>query len=320
MTSRDPRVAVIGARRGRQGLGEHLARFAARHGAVVAAFLGTSDATVEEARRILAGHGILARGYTRLEHLLDDQVLDALVVASPVATHHACLERALDAGLHVLCEKPLVWGRPDAVAEAARFEAAFAAAGLALWENCQWPCTLPAFRSLHPDAPDQPGDVTMWLGPTSTGRRMLVDALSHPLSLLQALFPGEGRGIGDVEFSTLRPDAGTLDLRFRFLRDAGSVGVRVELRSTPQQPRPAGYSLDGFRAERRVRMEDYALFFDDGGRSVPVPDPMERLVADFVAVLAGAKPAPGPAGSGLADRLAWMDALITGYDEAAAEG
>jgi predicted dehydrogenase len=312
---------VIGARRGRQGLGEFLARFAVRHGATVPAFLGRSPQTVEEARLSLAGHGILARGYTNVNHLLADQLLDGLIVASPAGTHLEYLDRALGMGLHVLCEKPMVWGQDDPVAEAERIEQAFAEQGIALWENCQWPGTLSAFRDLHPEAPAEPERFSMWLGPTSRGRQMLVDSMSHPLSLLQALLPGAASVLADVEFSTLDPGAGTLEVRFRVLRDDGAVLVHVELRSTPEQPRPAGYALDGFRAERRVRMDDgYALSFEDGGRSVPVPDPMERLVADFVGAISGRTPAPGPANTGLARRVAWLDTLITTYDGAAARG
>jgi predicted dehydrogenase len=40
------------------------------------------------------------------EDLLDDDTLDAIVVATPVPTHHALAKQALEAGKHVLVEKP----------------------------------------------------------------------------------------------------------------------------------------------------------------------------------------------------------------------
>jgi predicted dehydrogenase len=48
-----------------------------------------------------------ARRSTRFEELLADQDLDAVAIATPVATHHSLAKAALLAGKHVLVEKPL---------------------------------------------------------------------------------------------------------------------------------------------------------------------------------------------------------------------
>jgi predicted dehydrogenase len=47
-----------------------------------------------------------ARSTTDFEELLADDALDAVVVATPVPTHAELAQRALDAGKHVLVEKP----------------------------------------------------------------------------------------------------------------------------------------------------------------------------------------------------------------------
>jgi predicted dehydrogenase len=44
---------------------------------------------------------------TRYGDLLDDPTLEAIVIATPVSTHHALAAAALDAGKHVFVEKPL---------------------------------------------------------------------------------------------------------------------------------------------------------------------------------------------------------------------
>lgn len=48
---------------------------------------------------------------TRLERdhrrLLEDSAIDAVVIATPTATHYRLVKEALEAGKHVLCEKPL---------------------------------------------------------------------------------------------------------------------------------------------------------------------------------------------------------------------
>lgn len=46
--------------------------------------------------------------YETLDGLLDGEALDALVIATPHTLHYEQIVTALDHGLHVLCEKPLV--------------------------------------------------------------------------------------------------------------------------------------------------------------------------------------------------------------------
>jgi predicted dehydrogenase len=69
-----------------------------------------------------------ARFTTDPEEVLKDATLEAVVVATPVPSHHAVARRALEAGKHVFVEKPLAW----TVAEARELEALAAERGLTL--------------------------------------------------------------------------------------------------------------------------------------------------------------------------------------------
>jgi len=53
-------------------------------------------------------------GYGILEEALEAVECDAVLVASPPRTHHAVAKAALEAGKHVLCEKPLATSLEDA--------------------------------------------------------------------------------------------------------------------------------------------------------------------------------------------------------------
>jgi predicted dehydrogenase len=55
-----------------------------------------------------------ARLTARYEDLLEDDTLDAVVIATPVPTHHALAKAALLAGKHVFVEKPLAWTAGEA--------------------------------------------------------------------------------------------------------------------------------------------------------------------------------------------------------------
>ena len=81
---------------------EHLPGLRARGDVEVAALCGRDP---EKLRALAAKHGV-RRTETDWRALLAGG-LDALVVATPNATHHAIASAALDAGLHVICEKPL---------------------------------------------------------------------------------------------------------------------------------------------------------------------------------------------------------------------
>jgi D-xylose 1-dehydrogenase (NADP+, D-xylono-1,5-lactone-forming) len=72
----------------------------------------------------------LERAHASYEALLGDRDVDAVYISLPNGLHHEWTMRALDAGKHVLCEKPYS-RRPDQVEEA--FDAA-RAAGLVLTE------------------------------------------------------------------------------------------------------------------------------------------------------------------------------------------
>ena len=289
---KEPRIALIGARRVRQGLGPFVARHLTRAGAEVVGFLGTGEAAVRAAYDELETEaGIRPPGYTDLERLLERETPDALAILSPSRHHEPYLEAALAAGLHVLCEKPLLWGRPGLASRVEELCRAYHAAGLLLVENCQWPHVLPAFWQLHPEGEQEPPhSFGMRLTPASRGAEMIGDALPHALSLLGALAPGPGARIEGLAFSTRDPECGELVLDFCYTTPERAIQARVELIRGDTLPRKAGLTINGRAARRRVRMNDsYALFLGDGKREVALPDPLEAHLVQFLSELAGVR-------------------------------
>jgi predicted dehydrogenase len=65
-----------------------------------------------------------ARLTARLEDLLEDELLDAIVLATPVPTHAALARRVLEAGKHCFVEKPLAQSAADAESALAAAERA----------------------------------------------------------------------------------------------------------------------------------------------------------------------------------------------------
>jgi predicted dehydrogenase len=304
-------VGLVGAGRRRQGLGPFVARDLVRAGARVPCFVTTSAATRDAVGgQLAASCGVEARGYTNPDEMLARERLDALAILSPAETHAHYLESALAAGLHVLCDKPLVWAHEDLAADAARLVGAFDRAGLRLWENCQWPYTLPAYEQLFPGALRRPPEhFFMLMQPASAGTQAFGDSLPHILSLLQALVPGDSPTLVDARFAIVEPERGDQTVSFRYRTDRWSTRVDVHLKPTDASPREAAFALDGRLARRRVEGESYRLsFVSDDDRSVPLDDPMTLLIADFVAALTrGRIPARS---AGIAERMALLGQLV----------
>lgn len=311
-----PAIAVVGAGRRRQGLGPFVARKLLEAGAELPAFVVTSAASAAAVAREWASElGVEARGHLDLASLLRHERLDALAILSPAETHAAHLEAALEAGLHVLCEKPFVWRVPQLAATARRLALGFESRGLLLWENCQLPYALPAFERLHPGVlAEEPRRFALRLQPASRGVQMLGDSVPHALSLAQALLRVGSLRVEALRFSAGGPAAEAIDLAFTLASSDRALAVEVELRRSDRQPRAAALAINGRRAERLVSRDGYRLSWADGGRTVPLPDPLTLLVADFVRAL----PSPGeraaaPRTREIVERMELLESIVAGY-------
>jgi hypothetical protein len=271
---------------------------------------------VELARRDLFEQtGTWPEGYTSIEEMLASESLDGLVILSPAETHETYLTAAADAGLHVLCEKPLVWGAEGLADRARACLEGFRSRGLLLAENCQWPYTLPAFGELHPGAlSGPPRTFGMRLSPVSSGEQVLADCLPHPLSLLQERVPADGPTVDRIQYTPLTPDLKSLGVSFDYRAGSARVEVELELRNDGAFPRAASLQIDGHRADRVVQIPGYTISFSDGDRTVPVADPLTARIRDFVdglgAVVAGGNP-PDP--TPLLARMVMMETLLDAY-------
>jgi predicted dehydrogenase len=221
--------------------------------------------------------------------------LDALVVATPAATHLPLLDAALARGLHVLCEKPFVLHEGDFGADAERLAAGFASAGRCLGVAAQWRHALPAWMRLFPDArPRDARAFEMRLAPASAGEAMLADAMPHPLALLDHLYPAPEQPLRDLAFDVAAED----DVVVRFVHPGGRAGVActVRLARVEATPRPLAFGFDGRLAHRSVAEPGYRASLRDGdgpgAHEVALPDPLEAVVKDFVARVRRGPPFP----------------------------
>ena len=66
----------------------------------------------QKVREALAARFAIPSAYADWRSLIDSGTLDAVLIASPAGTHLEIVLAALDAGLHVFCEKPICLTSP----------------------------------------------------------------------------------------------------------------------------------------------------------------------------------------------------------------
>lgn len=280
------RVAVIGARRARQGTGHYFAAAFTKLGHQVCAITTTADASLNKAMDALRRDGVGLRddcGYTCVRTMLAEATPDVLVIASPADSHLEYIRMGLEHRCHVLCEKPLF--TPPAASPATAETCAdllrhFAAASRCLAVNTQWPQTLSTFMQLHPHLSLNAGAIdtfNMRLCPESTGVDMLLDAAPHFLSMLYALC-----GEGAITSPTIDMSERKLQVQFTLQHARGQTRAQLALEHRLGQPKPAEYAINGAIARRHIQMPGYLLSLEAAnGVRIPMRDPLHMVAEDF---------------------------------------
>lgn len=101
------------------------------------------DLDIERARQIL-GPYTTVRATQSYDGILDDPAVDAVAIATPAGTHFDLVRSALEAGKHVLVEKPLT----ASVAEGEKLASLAAASGLVLMCDHTY-CYTPAVQRIR---------------------------------------------------------------------------------------------------------------------------------------------------------------------------
>lgn len=307
------RAGIVGARRVRQGLGPFVARDLTACGVSVDLVLGTSAGSASAAaEQVAARTGRPAPRATDDPDEFDAADLDLVCVLSPAGSHLRHVERALAAGRHVLCEKPLLWTpETDWAGVAGDLEARFRRARLVLAVNAQWPWSLDAHAAATGPRGDLVRTLAMGLTPASAGLQMIGDALPHPVSLAQALRPDLERTAA-VEIDRRGPD--TLEVRLVLEGERGELEVQVHLAaSAASTPRAAWYAVDGRRADRVVEPRDYSLSLRSADREVPLPDPLTARIRSFVEQVRSGAPCPWTRPGDLGRRAAILAAAASAH-------
>ena len=273
-------VSIIGAGRTRNGIGEYIGKYFHQHGGRVTSVLGTTEKTSFQASLALRKYGIEAHPYTDFGQMVRAEKPDAVVIASPSSTHYGYLLKGIDSGLHIFCEKPLIWGSDTDLRKKVEeiFERAFQKE-LTIAMNSQWPFCIDAYEALCGKIMIQKWNTFfIRMSPPFPGREMIPESVPHALSLLYCLL-----GVGEIEdlsFESRGAKGMVIKFSYLFGNQTCDVFIRLTFEETP--PRHFSFGLNDKIVSRRLGSEDYGIYFHYEDREMKIVDPLELSVKNFM--------------------------------------
>jgi predicted dehydrogenase len=280
------RVAVAGA----SGIGKHHAKWHHQAGADVVAFLGSTAASCAATRQALDRiFPFTGRDYTDFDRLLETEQPDVVDVCTPAELHFDVARRALEAGCHVLCEKPLIWqeGVPlDQLLERGRQLVALARRRDRRFAVCtQYAASGPQYCRLYEASRGEAPAATRFEAEMETLARVRrreaeavwMDMGPHPLSLLLSWLP-DGHLVPD----TLAVEFGSFEARAAFDFAAGPTRCRCELqvRDLESGPLRRRFGVDGYLVDCEGRPDRDGVY-----RCVLRHDASESVGDDYMSLL-----------------------------------
>jgi hypothetical protein len=293
------RVAVVGA----SGIGFNHARWFDKHAGDIVAFLGSSEESIEgTSQKLEAELGHAVPGFSDLEQLLVQTQPQAVCIASPPALHFAQALTCLEAGAHVLCEKPLVYAQNRSKREnsdgARELLKTATKKQLVLASQLQYGAATPILCRLAGVTPLEVGDFAMEIETTNPRasrdpKELWVDLGPHPLSVAQFLMGESAELVEETLQVQPASSGGSTEVSVRFgVRGEGGrlLMCRAIVRSfepdaEAREPRRR-FAFNGRIVQYKgVKLADntyIAQYVSPDGYISHYPDPVDFLVGNFV--------------------------------------
>ncbi len=291
------RVAVAGA----GGIGRHHAKWHAHAGSDVVAILGQHPERLPETSRTLAElFGFHGQMYSDFGDLLGHERPDIVDICAPNGAHYGLACQALDAGCHVLCEKPLVWGAStgESLTQAEDLRQRAQDAGVHLGMCSQYAASLPQYRRLFRSL-DLPASTsfkaemeTLSNSQPRDARTIWIDMGPHPLSLLLAVWPSATLLKESLQ---VRFAGRTAEASFTVQADGHNCDCQITVRDRDSGPLTRRFAFNGCSVDLTGRGGDDGVYRSvmAAGDSEDIGDDfMQLLIEQFTRAVSGADPLP----------------------------
>jgi predicted dehydrogenase len=301
------RVAIAGA----GGVGRHHAKWHHQAGASVVGFWGRDQQSCAATEaRLRQTFPFVGRAYWDLARLLAEEEPQVVDVCVPNELHFSCARQALEAGCHVLCEKPLIWqegeGREALLAQARKLVDLARSRGLQFGVCTQYAAALSHYCRFYEAVRGPLGRISSFFaemesvsrGRQRDARTMWIDMGPHPLSLLLGWFPG-----GAIEPSSLRVEfAGSqAQAEFDFVAGGESCRAQIFIRDRREGSPVRRFGINGLVVDcfgRAGADGAYQSVLKQGETELAGEDFMYLLIAQFDQALDQGKAPPVDAAAG----------------------
>ncbi len=297
------RVAVLGA----SGIGRFHVREFLRAGTDVVSILGSSSESAQNTATAIAKEfGTHPRAYSDLDTLLEEEKLDAVSICTPPRLHFEQIKQCLNAKLHVLCEKPLVYdGSSDTGPQIEKLFRLAQNQDRILSVNTQWPSVLPVV-SQFVDLSDVKS-FSFSSQPGEAGVEMLFDHLPHANSMLVKMIP-RGR-VADISFEMKSSKA--ISVSFDYHADGSVCHVSYLFQFKKERPRDLAFAINDVTFEREIK-GGYSQALVVNGEAVAIEDPFKTSISKFVSAIQG-EGAPLVSEREIIENAHLQDALVAAF-------
>ncbi len=273
------KLAIIGARRNRNGIGEYIGKYFHKNGATVASVLGTAEKTAQHASSALRKYGIHSTPYSDFYEMVESEKPDTAVIASPSPTHYDYLVKCIDFGLNVFCEKPFIWqGTGDIRGITQNILERANQRNLTVAMNSQWPFSVRYYEKIcGPIDSRRINKFFISTSPISLGKDMIPESVPHALSILYFVL-----GDGEITNLHLEPDEEEIMIRFRYRSQITCCDVVINLIRKEHQPRDFFFGFNDRVVRRILDLENYEMYFGYEDKKVRIRDPLDLSVRDFI--------------------------------------
>ena len=265
-----------------------------------------------------------ARSATSIDALTDGSV-DAAIVSTPPNTHRDVTIALLEAGVHVLCEKPFALGRRNAyaMAETAKRHSRVLTMAtkfrfvndLTIARDAIAAGKIGALYRVH-NVFASPVDMTgRWnLDPECGGGGVIIDNGTHSVDIMRYIL-GPIESVRAVESSKERSYAGVEDTARIECLSVGGVFARIELSWSEQSADPWFISILGSRGGIDIGWKGSRRRFDGASEYTPFGVGYDKTAAfagqaaDFAAAIRGERPTT----TSLDEAVASVDIIDAAY-------
>ena len=285
------RTAVLGA----SGIGKNHAHWLHKHGCEIVAFLGSSPSSIAQTTENLrADFGFEGRGFHDLGELLQATQPEIVCVSSPPELHFAHVSQCLQAGAHVLCEKPFVFAASadERHRQSEQLLQLAQAQGVVLGTQMQYAVGVPLMLEFCEHAKKvrhfSMEMETKNIKHNREGAQIWIDLSPHPLSILQVLAGPNDR----IAPASIRCEVEKFQTRANFTLENSGIAAEIVVRFDPEANPPLrrvrfDECIVDLGGRKNASGEFCAVLSSPEGREIVAPDFVDSLVANFLAAARG---------------------------------